>query len=293
MNICILIPTYKRNTSLERLLNFLKRAFLDYRGFNKYDIVITDSDHFNPSASLLSQIREISYILNPGRGFDDNLYHGYTRFSSHYEYIFSISDDDLPVPYPPSILDLIDLSIERNQYACLFNHINYQLTDEGGIEIGDRFYNDLRFCFDKQFMLKYFLRILPRHAGILYSSSHIKSNLEIIGKFRGTQHLYAVPFLLACLEGKAIYLDIPAILFHAPNVNNDGAWESHSDLFVGLFKFLKLLNGLIDPELYAIAYDGFFANYLGDSAWLRTRLTRGGVSLPSERHLRHVLVADV
>ena len=70
--ICILIPTYKRNEFLERLLEFVSRALQDYRGPNIYGVVITDSDHSNPTASRLSGLNQISYVLNPGKGFDDN-----------------------------------------------------------------------------------------------------------------------------------------------------------------------------------------------------------------------------
>ena len=131
MNICFLIPTYKRNLSLKRLLGSLSHALSTYRGPNIYRIVVTDSDHSNPSATTLSRLPSVTYILNPGKGFDDNMYHAYLRFATQSDYIFSISDDDLPVPYPPNVLDWIDIAAAQGQHACLLNHFDYEMIGGG------------------------------------------------------------------------------------------------------------------------------------------------------------------
>jgi hypothetical protein len=179
-----------------------------------------------------------------------------------------------------------------NKDAYLFNHIDYELT-ANGVSMHNRHYQDLRLCFDNNHLLHYFLRLLPRHAGILYSTSFLMANIGIIEKSRGTLHLYAFPFLLACLVGRAIYVDAPAILFHTPNANADGAWESHSEVFFGLFNFLKTLKEVVSPEIHAIACEGFFANYLGDSSWLRPLLVQCPRGLPSEQHLRDLLFSGL
>lgn len=297
MRVCILIPTYKRNQFLQRLLNSFSRIFRSYRGSTTFAIIVTDSDRSNPAASRISSLKNLTYVLNPGSGFDANMYHCYTSIAPQFDYIFSISDDDLPLSYPPSILDLIDMAVMQDQDAFLFNNIDYSFAVNGGGDglaaMGGRHYRDLRLCYDKKFLLHYFLKSPPRHAGILYSSSFVSANLGTIEKFQGTQHLYAVPLLLACLGGRLIYIDTPAVLFHVPDVSNDGAWESHEEVFFGMYRFLKTLKQILPRDLYAIASEGFFANYLGEASWLRSRLTQCRNTLPNEQDLRQSLESQL
>ena len=110
MRICILIPTYRRNDSLARLLWQLADFRGRYRGVNDYTICITDSDHQNPKALQLEAIAR--YVRNPGTGFDENLLGVYLTQYQHYDYIFSISDGDLLPVGAVNPLSIIDTAVE-------------------------------------------------------------------------------------------------------------------------------------------------------------------------------------
>jgi hypothetical protein len=264
--IAIVVPTYQRNELLFRLLNQLLEATEAYRGRNHYVIHITDSDSANPAAESLSA-HDLRYHVNPGRGFDDNLLSFYGR-EADYDYVLSISDDDLLAPLEHEPLTVIDQALESGHDAYLFNHANF-VESAAGITITEaRHLRDPRWAIDSEALRDASLRLLPKHVGLAYSRPLLTRYSSLLPRFRDTLHLYAAPFLLACSAGTARFVDEPIFLFRC-EAHADGAWSSWKAVFDGLARFLHALRTTLSESQYSTAREGFFTHYLGRNAWLR------------------------
>jgi hypothetical protein len=282
MKICILIPTYKRNDSLFQLLSQINKIINDYVGPNSYKVIVTDSDVKNPQESLITSSCD-QYIKNKGLGFDDNLLFFYHDNAHLYDYIFSISDDDLFGFQKINPLYIVDSSLKDNPEAVLFNHINFE-SKNGLIFLKNKHYSSLDLSINDDFLFTYFLKLLPRHAGLIYSSKLIFNYLETLSQYRGTLHLYALPLLMAAKLKKVNYIDFPLVYFKSePSVS--GAWENAEAVFFGLIKFLINLKILLNDAEYEAAKNGFIENYIGDDSWLRRDLVARGCVLPPASEL--------
>ena len=72
--VCIVIFTYPRNAELLRVARQCREIIQNYRGHNHYELCVSDSDPANPIAPLPAEWNA-RYLTNPGKGFDDNIYH--------------------------------------------------------------------------------------------------------------------------------------------------------------------------------------------------------------------------
>src|SRR5579859_2687269 len=141
--VCILVPTYRRNVALLRVLHQC-RDFIDkYQGHNCYELCVADSDQKNPLAPLPPHLK-VNYSVNPGTGFDDNLYYFWLNNVDNYDFIFSMSDDDL---FTPGLnpLYLLDAAVGAGHQVAMFNHRYYKLLSNGNIELGAVVYPDIEF----------------------------------------------------------------------------------------------------------------------------------------------------
>lgn len=278
--ICILIPTYKRNSSLMRLLLQLQSLTKDYRGQTAYQVIVTDSDRHNPEVGLIKEYCS-QYILNEGTGFDDNLLFFYQKHLHLFDYVLSVSDDDLFSFQKLNVLHVIDAAISENHGAILFNHIDF-VSNNGQIFLKNKHYSSLELAINDNFLRNYFLRLLPRHAGILYSSNLVLSHLDALPKYRNTLHLYAFPLLVAAGLKQLSFIDLPLVYFNMDE-KSTGAWENQGNVFYGLLAFLKALQKDCENTDYEIARQGFMQNYLGNGSWLRRDIESRGCSLPDEK----------
>jgi hypothetical protein len=240
----------------------------DYRGDNQHEIVVTDSDKNNPIADELLKFN-VKYTLNQGQGFDDNLYYFYINSVNSYDYILSISDDDLFFPQRMNPFHIIDAALLLNAEAVMFNHRPYFAKD-GDIDIipSPWSLNPL-LGHDNAALQKEVFHFLPRHICLLYSTEFLTKNKSIIAEFRDTLHLYSVPFLLAVMNGTAVFVDYCLCLFFE-DVRKDGAWSDTSHVFYGLMRFLKLVKQYFPDYLYQISYEGFMELYFGKESFLRS-----------------------
>lgn len=284
MKICLLVPTYRRNVQLLRLLSQIRHLRSYHSGRALFKTVVTDSDPENQGSNLVRQLCDL-YVIKKGIGFDDNLLHAYSDLAGRYDFFFSISDDDLFSSGRISPLDLLETAARQRQDAVLFNHCEYRSADMLAAELkyalAPPFYGNPSFTNDQALLRRHFLGYLPRHVGLLYRASHIVRNLCEISRFRNTLHLYAAPFMLALEKDTAAFFDYPLNYFSA-EVHRDGAWEDWTKVFMGLYRFLVAAKGVLSSDSFEIAKAGFLANYLGDNSWLR-RMLAGNV--PSEARL--------
>jgi hypothetical protein len=280
MKICILITTYNRNNYLINLIEKINYFFSQYNGTNNYFLCITDSNTNNEISELIAS-KCNHYLINQGSGFDDNLYYFYKNHAHNYDYILSISDDDMFAIHTINPLEIIDLTIKTNSNVILFNHFNFFYEDEQRIKVLEREYNSAAFSFNKNFLFNHSISLLPKHIGIIYSSEVILKNIEKIELFRNTLHLYAVAFVIEAQKGEVMFIDYPLFYF-SNKPKNEGAWENKELVFTGLMKFLKMLKLIINADAYEIAKQGFFKNYFGSNAWLRKTIFMGGGIIPSE-----------
>lgn len=266
--ISILVPTYQRNNSLRRIIGQYETFLCQYNGPNTYELCIADSDRDNPVAESLAHWK---YSVNPGEGFDDNLFSFWKDSAACYDYVFSISDDDVfMVGVNP--LYLLDAAASLGVDAVMFNNRNFITDPNGQISLGSPFYPDLRLSYDHKVFLQTVLTLLPRHIGLFYSSRLLTEHLEILSRFRETLHLYAAPLILAGMKKQAVFLDYTLCLFNY-DPKADGAWTRSENVLNGLALFLKRLKSLLPQEHYAIAENGFFKNYLGEQSWLRAEFS--------------------
>lgn len=288
MRIGILVTTYRRNEWLLRLITQY-RGFIDgYRGPNQYSMCVADSDPANPIANTIQASCDC-YAVNPGIGFDDNLFYFYKAHASNFDYLLSISDDDIFAPSYVNPLLFLDLAASIGAEAILFNHCDFKNCGENVIEIGNLYYTSAIFQSDKRSLLEAHLRKLPRHAGLMYSVPSLLKNMDDICRFNGTLHLYAAPFIFAARDGQAVFLNIP-LLYFSNELAKDGAWENGQQVFDGLFLFAKLSKRYLNEVDYRIMVSGFMNSYLGSQAWLRLELMRRGYKpMPEETVVEHLL----
>ncbi|WP_260093201.1 hypothetical protein [Phaeobacter inhibens] len=271
MKICIVIPTYRRNVQLVRLLSQLAELRGTYMGQAEYSVFVTDSDPNNPASDIIQQLCD-RYILNKGTGFDDNLFYFYKDYAGAFDFVFSCSDDDLFNCGPVNALDLLEVAARQDKAAVHFNHFEYKTDSPDGMEmrysLSSAAYNLPALTDDPEALRRRFLGLLPRHVGMLYKSSHITGLLDQLPAFRGTLHLYAVPFMCAVESGEAVFFDYPLNYFSA-EVGDDGAWENKVNVYYGLLQYLVASKALLSRESFELTRRGFMGNYLGQSAWLR------------------------
>ncbi|MCJ8335663.1 MAG: hypothetical protein MJH10_15720 [Epibacterium sp.] len=281
MRICIVIPTYRRNVRLVRLLSQLTELRETYTGQVEYSVFVTDSDSNNPAKAIIQQLCD-RYLLNKGTGFDDNLFYFYKDYAEAFDFVFSCSDDDLFNRGQINALDLLEVAARQDKAAVHFNHFEYKTDCPDSMDmsytLSPAAYHLPALSDDPKKFRERFLWGPPRHVGLLYKSSHIVGLLERMTAFRGTLHLYAVPFMCALETNDASFFDYPLNYFSAA-VENDGAWENTENVFYGLLQYLIESKKLLHPDSFAIAHRGFMAAYLGKSAWLRKMIS---APLPTE-----------
>ncbi len=287
VRICILICTYKRNRELFKLVHQLHNLRNNYFGRNNYSIWIADSDPENLDLININGLYD-QRIVNPSFGFDANILNFYKNYSFEFDFTLSISDDDLFNENYIHPFDFIDLSIKSKKSAVVFNHMNFIANQNSFMQVSGKYYNHTSLNLGADNIANYFLRLLPRHVGILYSKKIIIDNLNIYSDFLETHHLYSVPLLMAATRGDLFFFDYPLFYFSIDN-NNGGAWHDHASVFKGLLKYLISIRGKITDSKYAIAKDGFLLNYLGDAAWLRKSIESNGAILPSQEDILKIL----
>lgn len=285
--VCILIPTYKRNEALLRVINQTRDWMQKYGGHNIYSLCVADSDRENPIAPLLLSLG-VQYSVNPGTGFDDNLYYFWLNNLDTYDFIFSISDDDLFTLWL-NPLYLLDAAMDTGHEAIMFNHRFYKLQPNGNIELGAVCYPNVEFVLNKTMLLHKLLSTLPSHIGTLYSTKLLKVTLARTSEFRNTLHLYALPVLLAAAAGTLLFSDYVLCLYH-DTFKTDGAWSVSEDVIHGLVQFLSKLKPLLPRDLYNIAEEGFFRVYFGTHCTLRQQIG-DNPRLKSEEQIRESLAS--
>ncbi len=283
MRICILITTYRRNPELFRLLDQCRALVLRYTGPNQYRICVTDSDPANAMSSRI-QTQCDQYVLNPGSGFDDNLLGFYERHLSNFDYLLSVSDDDIFSPSDINSLLFLDSAVNAGADAVLFNHYDFRHNNDGTISMGNPYYASPILQIDKKALFNSHLRSLPRHIGLMYSVPALLRNIDKIAQFKNTLHLYAAPFLFAARDGSACFANYPLLCF-SNNGATDGAWEHGDRVFNGLLRFAKVLKQHLSSVDYSTAISGFMSSYFASHAWLRIELIRRGYELMPEHSI--------
>ena len=285
--IAIVIFTYKRNEDLMRLVEQC-RVFLDtYRGHNIYELCVSDSDRNNPLAARAPELG-VKYSVNPGTGFDDNVYNFWRKHLESYDFIFSLSDDDMFAPWLHPLY-LLDAATHSGNQATIFNHRYFTRDTSGNIDLGGLSFPEVKLVYDRSYLLLRMLHNPPSHVGLLYSTKLLKATLTKAGEFRGTLHLYALPAILAAAANTLLYSEHVLCLFHR-ECKTDGAWNVSANVLNGLVEFLRKLKELFPPELYAVAEAGYFAEFFGSKSWLRAEL--GNIpTLKSEEQIRNLLAA--
>ena len=286
MKICILVLTYKRNNELFRLLGQIEKYKNTYSGKNEYFIWIADSDNDNTEAANIERLCN-RVILNPGIGFDTNIFNFFEKYSFEFDFTLTISDDDLFSISDLSPFSFIDLAAESKRNIILFNHCDYKWSESNNIIISGNHYNNPEFKLNKSYIAKYFMQCLPRHVGIMYSKKSIQRCITYLHRFKYTEHLYAVPFLMGALEEDVFFFDYP--LFYFSVIPNGGAWENLMKVFEGLLKFLIEIRGFVNENQYIIAKEGFLRNYLGGDAWLRKYIEGQGWQLQSHEEIMRLI----
>jgi hypothetical protein len=281
--ICLLIPTHKRNIALLRIVNQCQELIRQYQGHNSYEVSVTDSD---PANSIAPALTAINYSINPGTGFDDNLYYFWRNNVDRYDFVFTISDDDLFMP-GLNALYLIDAAAASGENVVMFNHRDYTRQATGSIQLGALFYADLGAMLNRTSLLNSLLTLLPRHISTLYSTSWLKANLDSMAAFRGTLHLYAAPIVFAAVNRTLMFVDY-ALCMYDTSEKADGAWALGADVLNGLAQFLKVLKSVLPLESYMVAERGFFGNYLGRDCWLRKSI-KPSLQTQSEEEIRALL----
>jgi glycosyltransferase involved in cell wall biosynthesis len=286
--VCILIPTYKRNDALLRVLSQCLEFIDKYHGHNCYELCVADSDPNNPMVPLPPHLK-VNYSVNPGKGFDENLYYFWLNNVDSYDFIFSMSDDDI---FTPGLnpLYLLDAAIDSGHQVVMFNHRYYKWQPNGNIEIGIVVYPDIELALDKKLLLHRLLTTLPSHIATLYSTTLLKITLNKVSEFRSTLHLYAVPVLIAAAANTLLFSDYVLCLYH-DEFKKDGAWSVSEDVINGLAEFLKKLKQLLPADLYRIAEVGFFNSYLGANCWLRQQMGQNP-RVKSEEQIREMLASS-
>ena len=287
IRVCILIPTYKRNDALLRVATQCREFIDQYRGHNRYELCVTDSDSNNPIAPLPPHLKA-HYSINPGSGFDDNIYYFWLNNVDKYDFIFSMGDDDIFTPWL-NPLYLLDAAIGTGNQVALFNNRDYKIQLDGGIQLGGENFPEVELLCNKSLLLQRVLTTLPSHVAILYSTTLLKTTLATASEFRNTSHLYVVPLILAAASHTLLFSDYILCLYHNEK-KIDGAWIVPERVMNGLVDFLTKLKQLLPPNLYNIAEAGFFRFYFGHGSWLREQLGHKP-GLKSEEQIREALAS--
>jgi hypothetical protein len=279
LRIGLLVPTYRRNELLAGLLTQCEALAGRYAGPNVYEVAITDSDPDNPRAAEWAA-RAAVYALNTGRGFDDNLLSFWQRHADRYDYLLSISDDDLFADFELHPWRVIDIALESRPQALLFNHVEFRNGALGEIYYGERYYRSVGMTANPEMLRRSILELPPRHAGILYGRRLLQDALPRLQPFRETLHLYAVPLMLAAAHHRACFVDVALVLFNE-DVKHGGAWADKGGVFDGLVRLLVGLHGVLPGDAYGMSCNGFWKQLIGPAAWLRRDMEAQGLKLPS------------
>lgn len=282
MRVCILIPTYKRNESLIRLLHQLSECMSTYRGPLSLEVCVTDSEGNNPKRQEIEQLCD-RYLVNPGIGFDSNMYSAYEKVIPTCDFVFSASDDDLLAKGFAHPLDILEVAIRQDRDAVLFDHFEYKAGPDPQTYIlqAGPYSRPAIFeegCSGFQTMMSFYI---PRHTGLLYKSSYLQ---EIYGKlegFLGSFHLYAVPFHLSQQKGTAHFFAYPLMYFNTDQ-KDDGAWENRRAVFEGLLKYFLTSQKVLNPDNFAKMKPYFMQAYLKDKSSMRPV---GDRQLPTEAEI--------
>ena len=294
MKICVLVLTYRRNDQLLTVLSQVNELRMSYSGANSYSVWVADSDPINPDTAIIEDKCD-RRIVNPSVGFDGNILNYFKSHSHEFDFTLTISDDDLfssSQLNPFRVLDLaLELALESEKGIILFNHYDCSVSDSAKMSIIGKHYVDSGLALGGSYLSKYFLQLLPQHVGIMYSKMSIQRCLIELERFQGTQHLYAIPFLVEAIDENVLFFDYPLFLF-SMDTTNGGAWENHVRVFSGLLKFLVELRTLVPKNEYQIAKDGFLNNYLGSDAWLRRDIEKQGLQLPTHEYVSELLAIN-
>jgi hypothetical protein len=286
--VCILILTYKRNIELLRLVSQTRDMIERYRGHNQYTICVADSDPNNPIAPLSPDLK-IEYSINPGHGFDDNIYYFWRNNVDKYDFILSMGDDDLFTPWL-NPLYLLDAAMDTGHQAALFNHRTFTSQPNGTIDVGGVSYPEVGLLSNKTQLLHRVLTAVPTHIGILYSTKLLKITLDKAWEFRNTLHLYAVPAIFAATSNTLLFSDYNLCLYQ-DGQKTDGAWGISANVMNGLIDFLKKLKQFLPADLYSVAEAGFFRFYFNRDSWLRQKIGNDPM-LKSEEQITEMLAAS-
>ncbi|MQQ08443.1 hypothetical protein GFB49_08265 [Epibacterium sp. SM1979] len=290
MKICLLVPTYKRNIPLVRLLTQMHQRRSQYTGPCEFHVAVTDSDRNNEARHIIEPLCD-KYITNEGVGFDDNMYFFYSKYLDGYDYVLSISDDDLLSVGSLNPLDLIELATKGKADAVLFGHRSYTTPDINAMDfqltLQSHFYDRELFHESSETFRLFMLGYIPRHIGIMYRCSLIQNYLPQVELFRDTLHLFAAPFMLAARDNKIEFADVSLAYFN-DDQKGDGAWQNETSVISGLIKFQKVCKTLMSPADYEILERGFWAHYFGNGAMLRSLIRK---NFPSEGSIRAALAA--
>lgn len=278
LRICLLIPTYRRPAELERLLAQCAELAASYTGPNCYAVVVTDSDSANPLATTIAA-QCTQYLLNPGKGFDENLLNFYRHHASAHDYMLSISDDDAFAVSDVHPWLFIDAALAARPSVVLFNHVEQATHAQGATQLLQCYFRAPQLQSNPAARSKVYLQLPPRHAGIIYASTWLHQVGPALHDFLQTQHLYVAPFLLACARGATVFVDLPLIRFNR-DLKSDGAWENGRAVFDGLLRLLCQLRPYLNDASFSIACQGYWDTFFGPQAWLREVLTAAGIALP-------------
>ena len=123
-----------------------------------------------------------------------------------YDFIFSLSDDDLFAPWM-NPLYVLDAAMDKGHQMALFHSRSYKWNPDGGIELGIANFPEIELVCNRATLLHRVLTIVPCHVGLLYSTALLKRTVEKAKAFRGTLHLYVVPILFAAASNTLLFSD--------------------------------------------------------------------------------------
>lgn len=230
MKICVLVLTYRRNYQLLSVLSQVNEVRRSYSGPNSYSVWVADSDPINPDKANIEDNCD-RRIVNPSVGFDGNILNYFKNYSHEFDFTLTISDDDLFSSSQLNPFRILDLALESEKGIILFNHYDCSVSDIAQMSIVGRHYVDSGLALGGSYLTKYFLKLLPQHCGIMYSKMSIQRCLFELERFQGTQHLYAIPFLVEAIDENVLFFDYPLFLFSMDTTNGGGVGKSCKGVF--------------------------------------------------------------
>lgn len=247
MKITILITTYRRNESLNKIINQLNDFYVQYFGKNEYDLLICNSDK-NYKLDLPEILLPYSIINNAGQGFDANLLNGFRALNS--DYVYLMADDDLFAVNP---FEAIDKGFGWFKKDCyLFNHVNK--TD------GKKYFKKKHW---KNY--KHLKSSLPRYCGLMYRVSFLRN--IALQEFNKTLHLYCAPFIYAMVKNQVKFVKTELVIFNDVE-KIDGAWDSVQKVVSGLKIFLGPCKSILPKKKFNNLSGAFFNCYFSPESWL-------------------------